>query len=316
MKFGKVAMKISAFICTLLIGIELPIRTAKSQTVQPYVVFVNGWQNCCAWGMNALENRLINEMNAEVHYLPYSEFAYNAKSEGVSDDSQFLKDGEYFINNKLDRGRPLILIGHSFGGDSVLKLVPRITRRIQFVGVIDPVSTGGFRYPSKYDIPRNVGYFYNRWQENEPFPNNFKTNGTIPCSAQTCDQDSQFAMTNIDGKPITDKCGLLENCSTKQRKVGHQTLPTDQWIQRVIGDRIQKQLGLSSPIYKKPTTFIKSKDGPPEIYGFSEGSVYCHVTGPAQLDAYGGGKVVRFMKDRSLDIMRRYSKFIGECPDP
>ena len=244
---GKIAIKISVLVCTLLIGIELPIREAKSQTARPCIVFVNGWQNCCSWGMNSLQTRLFNEMNAEPRYIPYSNFNDGGKSGNTSDDAQFLRDGENFINNQLDRSRPLILIGHSFGGDSVLKLLPRINRRIQFVGVIDPVTTGGFRYPGNYNVPRNVDYFFNRWQENVPFPNNFKTNGVIPCSATKCDQDSQFAFTDTNGKPVREKCKLLEACKTKQVRIGHQSLPTDAWIQQVIGDRIKEQLASYSP---------------------------------------------------------------------
>jgi len=221
----------------------LSATSVVAQSSRPYVVFVNGWQNCCSWGMNALQDRLINEMNAEPRYVPYSNFDNDGSSGNTSLDDQFLKDGADFIN-RLSPNRPLILIGHSYGGDSVLKLLPLIRRPIQFVAVIDPVSTGGLRSTLiGYTIPNNVGYFFNRWQNNEPFPIDFTTNGSIPiCFANKCDQSSQFALTNIDGKARTEKCGVLEFCRTKQVRAGHQSLPRDDYIQRIIGDRIQEQI--------------------------------------------------------------------------
>jgi pimeloyl-ACP methyl ester carboxylesterase len=182
MKLGKMLTGVGAVICTSLLGTALLIRPAVAQSSRPYVVFVNGWQNCCSWGMNALQNRLINQMNAEPRYVPYSNFDNNGSSGNTSTDERFLRDGADFINNQLDKNRPLILIGHSFGGDSVLKLLPRINRRIQLVAVIDPVRTGGFRATLKnLNVPSNVDYFYNRWQENEPFPTDYIVNGSIAC---------------------------------------------------------------------------------------------------------------------------------------
>jgi len=262
MKLGKILTGVGAVVFTSLLGTALLIRPAVAQSSRPYVVFVNGWQNCCSWGMNALQNRLINQMNAEPRYVPYSNFDNNGSSGNTSTDERFLRDGADFINNQLDQNRPLILIGHSFGGDSVLKLLPRINRRIQLVAVIDPVRTGGLRATLKaLNVPSNVDYFYNRWQENEPFPNDFKVNGSIPCNARRCDQDSQFALTDTNGNPRREKCKLLEACKTKQVRAGHQSLPTDDWIQRVIGDKIQEQIAAFQPPSQSPSSFkgIKNK---------------------------------------------------------
>ncbi len=244
MKLGKILTKIGALLCTSLLGTELAIMPAAAQSYYgPYVVFVNGWQNCCSWGMNSLQNRLINQMNAEPRYVPYSNFDNNGRSGDTSTDEVFLRDGADFINNQLDKNRPLILIGHSFGGDSVLKLLPRINRRIQFVAVIDPVRTGGLRATLKaLNVPSNVDYFFNRWQDNEPFPIDYHVNGSLPCDAVKCDQEKQPFYTNADGTVVRVACGTLEFCKHKNKRSGHQSLPTDDWIQRVIGDRIQEQL--------------------------------------------------------------------------
>jgi pimeloyl-ACP methyl ester carboxylesterase len=175
-----------------------------------------------------------------------------------------LEEGASFINNELDRNRPLIIIGHSYGGDSVLKLLTRIkekdpTRRIQFVAVIDPVGTGGFRaVAQESSVPGNVDYFFNRWQENVAFPNDFKRDGTIRCNAKQCDQEAQNIARGEDGTPRTTECRWDEiTCpgfvapipfvrkgqkGRKQVRVGHQDLPRDPYLQRVLVDKIQQQL--------------------------------------------------------------------------
>jgi hypothetical protein len=224
---------------------------AKAQSVRPYAVFVNGWQNCCAWGMNTLQNRLIDQMNAEPRYVPYNNFDNNGKSGDTSTDERFLRDGADFINNTLDRNRPLILIGHSFGGDSILKLLPRINRRIQFVGVIDPVRTGGLRTTLKaLTVPSNVDYFFNRWQTRVPFPNDFSVDGSISCNARLkCDQDSQNIKRFEDSSPHVRSCTATEkltfqcpNSGKVQLRLNHQSISIDAYIQRQMGDRIQEQL--------------------------------------------------------------------------
>jgi hypothetical protein len=257
---------------------------AKAQgSTQPYVVLVNGYQDCCIWdprnrGVSEILLRKLQNLGADLRLVPWDTFRDGSRQRSsTSNDSAFLREGADFINNQLDKNRPLILIGHSFGGDSVLKLLPRINRRIQFVAVIDPVRTGGFRAPLKaLTVPNTVDYFFNRWQNNEPFPNDFPLNGSIPCNAKTCDQDSQFAHTDETGNPIREKCGFLETCRTKQVRTGHQSLPTDDYIQKLIGDKIQKQLKLAQSAEKEwqeyPGTGLAkslavSQDGTPVIIG-------------------------------------------------
>lgn len=231
------------------------INPAAGQASRPYAIFVNGQGNCCAWGTDGLQRwvtmtvlqKRLEELNAEFRYVPYSNFNNEGRSrdDWTSVDTQFLRNGADFINNKLDRNRPLILIGHSYGGDSVLKLLPRLNRRVQFVAVLDPVSTGGLRAPLTRDLSvgSNVDYFFNRWQENEPFPIDFKQNGSLQCSARRkCDQAEQQFATDINSQVIRVRCGRLEFCRTKNKRMGHQTLPTDNGVQRWIGDRISEVL--------------------------------------------------------------------------
>jgi pimeloyl-ACP methyl ester carboxylesterase len=214
----------------------------------PYVVFVNGFSNCCANQMYPLKDRL-KQMNAEIRDVPYSNFDSGGTSSLGDRDKKFLKDGADFINNQLDKNRPLILIGHSFGGDSILELLPKINRRIQLVAVIDPVRGGGVRGTLKeLYIPNNVDYFFNRWQTNEMFPIDYKEEklAKIRCNAKMCDQDIQDFYRNADGEIERAKCKEIEFCKDKQ-SIGHSDLPRDGWIQRVIGDKIQEQLAEFQP---------------------------------------------------------------------
>jgi pimeloyl-ACP methyl ester carboxylesterase len=265
MKISRILFK-SLLAGTLAVSQSLFLSSpnqAKAQSSQPvpYIVLVNGYGNCCAWG---IADRF-PPMDAEFRAVPYSNFSDGGKSNNTSDDSAFLRDGADFIN-KLDSNRPLILIGHSFGGDSILKLLPRIKRRIQFVAVIDPVRTGGFRATLKtLSVPSNVDYFYNRWQENLPFPNDFQINGSIPCNARTCDQDSQNIARNADFSPRKTECRWDEvNCpgyslipprkGRKQVRVSHQDLPRDAFLQKDLGDKLLKQVvSLGSPSSAEPS---------------------------------------------------------------
>ncbi len=253
----------------------LSSNQAKAQeSVRPYVVFVNGQGNCCTHGMDSLSDRLTRLYGLtrnDFRYVPYSNFRDGGESGGgnsfdwSSVDTQFLHDGADFINNQLDRNRPLIIIGHSYGGDSTLKLLTRIkekdsTRRIQFVAVIDPVGTGGLRsIAQESSVPANVDYFFNRWQENVMFPVDFGRDGSVQCNAKQCDQESQNIARGEDGTPRTIECrwdeitcpgfvapnpfiGRKGQKGRQQVRVGHQDLPLDPYIQRILGDKIQQQL--------------------------------------------------------------------------
>jgi len=60
-------------------------------------------------------------------------------------------------------------------------------------------------------VPKNVEYFYNRWQTNSLFPVDFPVDGTIASEAQVSDQGTQNTTTAysvLDGNPL-DFLGLL-----------------------------------------------------------------------------------------------------------
>jgi hypothetical protein len=81
---------LSAFLLSLLLIINplglgrLTVEKVNAQSApRPYVVFVNGQDNCCAWGMTALQNRLANELGAKIQYVPYSNFRDGGQSGGA-----------------------------------------------------------------------------------------------------------------------------------------------------------------------------------------------------------------------------------------
>jgi hypothetical protein len=239
MKFlGFLTSSILAGTLAISQGLFLSSKAQVTRKPRPLIVLVDGWLNCCVQTFNGLEDL------GELRITSYSRFANGSQSSPTDNDEAFLIEGKHFINNRLDIERPLIFIGHSFGGDSILKLLPRINRRVQFVGVIDPVTTGGWRRDLiKFQVPKTVDYFYNRWQENSPFPNDFKNSGWIYCVAAKCDQDSQNIQRRADSSPYKDKCAWLEiTCSTKQRRVGHQTIAYDEFVHEEVRNKIKQSL--------------------------------------------------------------------------
>ena len=92
-------------------------------------------------------------------------------------DAKFVKElGEYL--STVSPERPVILIGHSFGGDSVLEAAKKINRPILFLGALDPVGGGGLRkLDLGREVPASVKYFYNRWQGNSLFPFDYFADG-------------------------------------------------------------------------------------------------------------------------------------------
>jgi hypothetical protein len=279
-------MKLSRFLTTLGISsvlvaaqvIGLPNQKPKVAQAQssprPYVVLVNGYEDCCVWNAGnrgVYMGTVVNELQrqgAEFRLVPWDTFRDGAgQRSSTSNDAAFLRDAADFINNQLDRNRPLILIGHSFGGDSLLSLAPRINRRIQFLGVIDPTAAGGLREPvTRRGVPSNVDYFFNRWQKNAlnsdnvvPFDSRVVNGSISGCQARNCDQQEQNLARREDGSEIRVKCQSHEvTCKgynpipgrsngTKAKRLAHNDMPLDAYLQRQMANRINQVLRASQP---------------------------------------------------------------------
>jgi hypothetical protein len=163
------------------------------------------------------------------------------------------------------------LIGHSFGGDSLLSLAPRINRRIQFLGVIDPTAAGGLREPvTRRGVPANVDYFFNRWEMNAlassnvvPFDSRLVNGSISGCGARNCDQQEQSLARKEDGSEIRIACESWEvTCEgynpipvflggsngTKAKRLAHNDMPLDAYLQRQMADRINQVLTASQSV--------------------------------------------------------------------
>ncbi|WP_027254871.1 lipase family protein [Planktothrix agardhii] len=287
-------IKLSKFLTTLsltatlaaaqMVGLpnQKPKEAQAQSSPRPYVVFVNGYNDCCAWSMQTVYSEL-QKHGAEFRFVPWDTFRDGARERNKtvpselggfsrSNDAAFLQEAADFINNQLDPNRPLVLIGHSFGGDSLLSLVPRINRRIQFLGVIDPTAAGGLCEPvTRRGVPSNVDYFFNRWEQNAlnsanvvPFDSRIVNGSISGCQAKNCDQQEQSLARNENGSEIRVKCGSLEvTCTgynpipvalggsngTKAKRLAHNDMPSDAYLQRQMANRINQALTVSqSPV--------------------------------------------------------------------
>jgi len=302
-----VLFRLSIFLLSLVLVINplnvdsfFGVRANAQSSVRPYVVFVNGYQDCCTWGrytngspdpyMDTVVNALPS--NSEIRYVPWDRFENGSNQRSsTSNDAEFLRQAAEFIN-QLDPNRPLILIGHSFGGDSLLSLAPRITRRIQFLGVIDPTAAGGLREPvTRRGVPSNVDYFFNRWQQNAlasanivPFDSRLFSGSISGCSARTCDQQEQSLARNADGSEIRINCESWEvSCpgyqpwpggsnGTKAKRLAHNDMPSDAYLQRQIADRIGSVLANFRPSSTSPS-FSSSPVFDPDFYLMTYGDL-------------------------------------------
>jgi hypothetical protein len=141
-------------------------------------------------------------------------------------DGKFVSEVTAYVDS-LPADRQVIMIGHSFGGDSVMEAAKKIKHPILFVGALDPVGSGGLRrLELGREIPSTVKYFYNRWQSNTLFPFDYVSNSSFKnCRASVkCDQ-AKLATASGGGK------------------LGHVEFPSDAGLQKEMLDIIRAQLG-------------------------------------------------------------------------
>jgi hypothetical protein len=141
-------------------------------------------------------------------------------------DDKFVNEVSDYLGG-LPADRPVIMIGHSFGGDSVMEAAKKSKRPILFLGALDPVGAGGLRkLDLSREIPGTVKYFYNRWQSNTLFPFDYVANGPFSnCKASVkCDQQK---LSSASGGG----------------KLGHVEFPSDTGLQKEMLDLIRAQLG-------------------------------------------------------------------------
>lgn len=248
---------------------------AQSSSKEALIVFVNGSGDCCAGAMFKVINRV--KPGNTVWTTSYANFKDKSTTIQVprvglstNADALFITEATQVINSQ-PASRPIVLIGHSYGGDSILKVLPFITRRVELVVVIDPVGTAGFRrVATSRVVPPNVDYFMNRWQENgltgdNIVPFDSRISGQILCQAtKGCDQTAQNLVRNEDGSEKRVECGWEEvTCSgfrlgirkgTKAKRIEHNFMPEDAYIQKIVGDKVSEVLTSFRPIASSSTS--------------------------------------------------------------
>lgn len=204
------------------LGEALPpyIPSTQDPSIRPLVILVNGKGDCCIQSMTNVINTL-QDAHTELYVVPWNSLSKSSENDSDLNDALFKSEVANYINNKLEPNRPVILIGHSFGGDSLLKVAPLIKRRILFLGVLDPVALGGRRdIVTQYEVPANVDYFFNRWQRNRPWPIDLIDGKVQNCHALDCsNQGEQSVAKKVDGSDIRVKCHLQNDCNNNVRQV-------------------------------------------------------------------------------------------------
>lgn len=187
-------------------------------------------------------------------------------------DESFVDALSSKLEQEYDDADTIILIGHSFGGDSLLKVANRLegVRQIDVLATLDPVGLGGFRG----NLPNpgsNVKYFFNRWQDILPFPLDFPTSGRLASEAThstahdfaVADQEPQSTRRLADGgadwhgptalelslvagslqyfkttfyNPVTqfEEFQRYPLGKTEAKSLTHQYLPLDEYISRQL----------------------------------------------------------------------------------
>ena len=233
----------------------------------PVVFLVNGFGGCNPCIARPLHDKL-KANGIAVYDFDWNDIYRRTQQNNFNlADAEFLQQMEGVIN-AVPQSRPIMLIGHSFGGDSSLKVAQRTSRRIELLGVLDAVELGGIR--TGRSVRSNVGYFFNRWTSNPSLipgisvgagiPLNARMSGEVSCSAGTCDQKEQSYAYQADGSAIRDNCKSWEvTCpgynpipggsnGTKHRRITHgdsDAIYKDELIQEQLFQKIQ-QLSLAS----------------------------------------------------------------------
>ena len=221
-------------------------RPATAQP-KPLAIFINGNNDCCAYQMGQTMDFLA-DLHADVMVVPWNQLV-----DGGSQWSAPLNDAEFLLQlgtlvNDQPAARPIVLVGHSFGGDSLLKAVggtssgigARIAadRKLLAVAALDPVSTGGIRQTSYgyYRVPSNVDLFFNRWQRTSAPPFNFLDSGHIAnCAASACDQSEQNYERYSDGT-------IRRDFFRRPLLLQHREVPSDDYVEAQLMAQIRDRL--------------------------------------------------------------------------
>ena len=241
---------------TVQAGRDISRQPVRSSSPPRAVVFlINGYTGCC---ISKRVRKYLEEQQGVRLYVGNWNDLERKRNPGGFNPREVNTSDEYFVRQMLDviakipEQTPLIIIGHSFGGDAVLQVAKRVKpRRIAFLGVLDPVGRGGLRENVTWPAPSNVSYFFNRWQQNPPFPSDIvggqEQMNVVPFDSLRSGEIKSEAGKSSQGKQNTEK---TSDCKTKYRDpvkaipqlLSHSELPNDSCIQRKIIDILQERL--------------------------------------------------------------------------
>ena len=237
-------------------------------------IFINGYQDCCSSGITDTKNAF-SEMGIDWFDNPWdSVYPISDRQEQINPGEVTTVGSERFRTqmtqylSSLPEGTEIFLIGHSFGGDSILHFLDNYQNyrtggkgavKIRLAAVIDPVGYAGTRANAVSNtVGSNVEYFFNRWQTNNAPPVDFINNGgrIANCQAEVCDEKEHSTARNSDGTARKVNCGKLEvGCEgakwitqginsrydpgRKNEPRRHNDMPTDDFIEAQIIDVVK-----------------------------------------------------------------------------
>jgi hypothetical protein len=240
---------------------------ARTYGPRPYVIVTTGKQWPLPggrliedWMRAGVFDPLRRDFDAEVISNSWNCYPDGSREEDCAPiDDGFIRDLADDLNS-LPAGRPIILVGHSYGADSLLRGVagsswsfaPPVTAPIFALATIDPTSTAGVRVISTgfhVGLPSGLGLFFNRWQRNSPVPWNYGDEGRLSpgCTAQICDEAEHAYRRNADGGAAGQTCGLswtgwgFEWRCWPERST-HHTLVEDAQVQAQLLARLSERL--------------------------------------------------------------------------
>jgi hypothetical protein len=202
------------------IGTKIDFEELKNGC-SPVAFFVNGFGGCAPCITRNLHKKLQLEQ-ISVYDLDWNDIYIRRQSVYLSfSDSTFVNDMVKKVIPAIKPGRKILMIGHSFGSDTLLKVAQLIMpRKIAFLGVLDTIEKFGKRTTKV--VPSNVEYFYNRWTKYPSLPRNIPAFGIPGTTLQIgialnpnqsgellidnhstySDQKEQSYSYNADGSPI------------------------------------------------------------------------------------------------------------------
>ena len=246
-------------VTSLLLSTPIPAFADHARTDPPCVAvafLVHGFSGCC---ITKKVKDFLEEKGACIHVSNWNDIdrkgnpgdydkadvrrlTWKARPNPESDEP-FIRDMQEAIKN-IPKSTPLILIGHSFGGDVVLQVSKRIEgRKIAFLAVLDGVGRGGLRKNITQPVPKNVEYFFNRWQQNLPLAGDH----IIPFDRVLSGKIESDAEESNQKKQNTEK---TKKCKTKHRDpfkkipqlLSHGEIPKDSCIQQKIKNILDERV--------------------------------------------------------------------------